>query len=193
MLQRDKAINAIKNISSFSSDLEDLFSKWDLQESWSADSGRRNSFLSLSQEKEIARVLDAKHSGETGKADIIHKGSEIECKITSPSTKSGKVVLWTDYVALQKKEKLSYIYLIHKNMKEVCVLFFEDLTIDNFTKPSKSSKNKSSLKTYESLDKCKMVIGGVKLKNGNKSVTFEYENIDSLKDESTFFKTVEKK
>ena len=117
---------------SFESDLSAVFS--DRGYNFRSNLGRRNALLSVSQEREVARVLRKKfkrviEDGAPGKPDIYIEDidKELECKLTSGTRSGGSVTyaLQTDWDTICQKKKLDYLYfIVDEKFENFCVLFF---------------------------------------------------------------------
>lgn len=135
-----------------------------------SDQGRRNIILSHAQEQFLCEELKNKFScvrvdGRAGASDI-YIGDierELECKITSMSPKTG-ALLKTDYNTLMRKGKLDYIYVITdgEDFDKFAVIFFKDLTVDDFCPPANGSRGKTIMKRSLGMAKAKFIIGNLK-------------------------------
>tara|TARA_B100000131_G_C18085715_1_gene600025 strand:+ start:60 stop:689 length:630 start_codon:yes stop_codon:yes gene_type:complete len=158
--------NAILEMKSFYSGLVELYGRFDINVE--SDIGRRNMLMSSLQEKTFAKQIKAVYpsalsDGKTGEPDIIipEIERELECKLTSRN-KSGSWSLQTDYNTLQNKGKLDYLYVLaSREFDSFAVLFFHDLTTDDFFPPSPGSKGKSRMKVAKAMEKCTIVYGDV--------------------------------
>jgi len=163
----------LKDLATFEQSLKVLFDQYDMD--LRDNPGRRNALISTLQEKVTAKYLgkifnNVVSDGQPGKPDIeIHDiDRELECKITSGSRSKGYVsyALQTDYDTICKKSYLDYIYILcNVNFDKFCVLFFEDLTSDDFFPPASGSRGKSRMKKKNSMKKCIPLWGGYKIKN----------------------------
>ena len=169
-INRSMAKAALANMRSFYSELKDLYSQYDI--SLETDTGRRNMLMSSLQEKMFANEIkslypQATSDGKTGEPDIIipELSRELECKLTSKN-RSGSWQLQTDYNTLAAKGKLDYLYVLaSRDFTEFAVLFFSDLTCDDFHPPASGSKGKSRMRLGKALKKCTVICGGVEDKS----------------------------
>jgi uncharacterized protein RhaS with RHS repeats len=89
-------------------------------------------------------------------------------QITSGSRSKGYVsyALQTDYDTICKKRYLDYIYILcNDTFDKFCVLFFEDLTSDDFFLPASGSRGKSRMKKKNAMQKCIPLWGNYIIKN----------------------------
>ena len=152
--------------------------------------GRRNALISALQEKVTAKYLreiffEVKTDGGPGKPDITISDidRELECKITSGSRSKGYVsyALQTDYDTICKKEFLDYIYILcNHNFDKFCVLFFEDLTPDDFFLPASGSRGKSRMKKKNAMKKCIPLWGNYIIKNEELISRYEARKVAHL-------------
>ena len=167
-------IKAILNdLTEFENSLKVLFEDYDMN--LRENLGRRNALISALQEKVTAKYLreiffSVEIDGAPGKPDItIHDiDRELECKITSGSRSKGYVsyALQTDYETICKKQFLDYIYVLcNDTFDKFCVLFFEDLTPDDFFLPASGSRGKSRMKKKNAMKKCTPLWGNYIIKN----------------------------
>ena len=88
---------------------------------------------------------------------------ELECKLTSGSGSRGgsrSYSLQTDWATLKKKGQLDYLYfIVNDTFDKFCVLFFEDLTSDDFYPPAKGSRGKSRMNKKNAMKKAKALHG----------------------------------
>jgi hypothetical protein len=164
IVDRRLAISALKRIRDLYVSLSSAFSIHgiDINE----DTGRRNSMISLAQEKfftdEIKMKTGKAHQdGSSGKPDIIHGDAdhELECKITSPS-KTGSVSFRVDYRTLGVKGKLDILYLIVNDaFDKFGLVHFRDITIDDLHEPSEGSREKSEIVKHRCIDRCTAIVG----------------------------------
>lgn len=163
----------LEDLITFERSLKDLFSQYDMD--LRDNLGRRNALISSLQEKVTAKHLgeifnDVVNDGSPGKPDIqIHDiDRELECKITSGSRSKGYVsyALQTDYDTICKKASLDYMYILCNNtFDKFCVLFFKDLTSEDFFPPASGSRGKSRMKKKNAMEKCVPLWGGWNVKN----------------------------
>ncbi len=176
MLQYIHQLNIIailEDLTTFEQSLKDLFDQYnmDLRDNL----GRRNALISALQEKVTAKYLgeifnDVINDGAPGKPDIqIHDiDRELECKITSGSRSKGYVsyALQTDYDTICKKSSLDYMYILcNDTFDKFCVLFFEDLTSEDFFPPASGSRGKSRMKKKNAMKKVTPLWGNYSIKN----------------------------
>jgi hypothetical protein len=169
-LEKIHVEKALRNMKIFHEDLLQLHDRYGLD--LLDNLGRRNVLMSSIQEAFFSRVLSESfygvvNNGKTGEPDIVigQLGTELECKLTTPS-KSGKIALQTDYVTLTKKGKLDYLYVIaDEKFEKFVVLFYNNLTNNDFRVPSSGSRGKASLVKHVAQDKCSILWGNVVEKN----------------------------
>jgi hypothetical protein len=165
--------SVLQDLTAFENSLKALFEEYDME--LRENLGRRNALISTLQEKVTAKYLreiffDVKIDGAPGKPDITITDidRELECKITSGSRSNGYVsyALQTDYDTICKKRYLDYIYILCNNtFDKFCVLFFEDLTSNDFFPPASGSRGKSRMKKKNAMQKCIPLWGNYKVKN----------------------------
>lgn len=163
----------LTDLTKFENSLKELFLDYDMD--LRDNLGRRNALISSLQEKVTAKYLreiffDVEMDGAPGKPDITIKDidRELECKITSGSRSKGYVsyALQTDYDTICKKRYLDYIYVLASgSFDKFCVLFFEDLTPDDFFPPASGSRGKSRMKKKNAMKKCTPLWGNYIVKN----------------------------
>lgn len=162
-LSREDTLEALRKMKAFHDDLEGVMEKngFDLLENL----GRRNILLSQAQEKYFAEVLSSKYKvvsdGRTGEPDIFIESldRELECKLTSRH-KSGTISFQTDYETLVKKQKLDYLYVVANDLfDEFAVVFYEDLTVDDFRKLSSGARGKTQMIKHASHDRAQVLVG----------------------------------
>jgi hypothetical protein len=163
----------LNDLISFENSLKVLFEDYDMD--LRENLGRRNALISTLQEKVTAKHLrsifeNVECDGAPGKPDITINDikRELECKITSGSRSNGYVsyALQTDYDTICKKESLDYMYILCNNtFDEFCVLFFKDLTSDDFFLPASGSRGKSRMKKKNAMKKCVPLHGSFIIKN----------------------------
>jgi hypothetical protein len=163
----------LQDLATFENSLKTLFEDYDMD--LRDNLGRRNALISTLQEKVTAKYLrdiffDVKMDGAPGKPDITITDidRELECKITSGSRSKGYVsyALQTDYDTICKKRYLDYIYILcNDTFDKFCVLFFEDLTSDDFFLPASGSRGKSRMKKKNAMQKCIPLWGNYIVKN----------------------------
>lgn len=163
----------LQDLTTFENSLKTLFEDYDMD--LRDNLGRRNALISTLQEKVTAKYLgdiffDVKIDGAPGKPDITITDidRELECKITSGSRSKGYVsyALQTDYDTICKKKYLDYIYILCNDaFDKFCVLFFEDLTSDDFFPPASGSRGKSRMKKKNAMQKVIPLWGNYIIKN----------------------------
>jgi hypothetical protein len=166
-------IAILKDLITFEQSLKDLFDQYDMN--LRDNLGRRNALISSLQEKVTAKHLgsifnDVISDGAPGKPDIqiYDIDRELECKITSGSRSKSYVsyALQTDYDTICKKTSLDYMYILCNNtFDKFCVLFFEDLTSEDFFPPATGSRGKSRMKKKNAMKKCIPLWGSYTIKN----------------------------
>ena len=136
--------------------------------------GRRNVVMSQAQEhffaRELSNTFDSVESdGRTGKADIYigEIDTELECKLTSGNR--GKSVTYsfqTDWETLRNKGSIDYLYVLcDEDFEKFCVLFFKNLTIDDFYPPANGSRGKSRMKKSSAMEKVVCLHGSYSVQN----------------------------
>ena len=163
----------LKDLVEFENSLKVLFEDYDMD--LRENLGRRNALISALQEKVTAKYLreiffHVTNDGAPGKPDITINDidRELECKITSGSRSKGYVsyALQTDYETICKKRYLDYIYILcNDSFDKFCVLFFEDLTPDDFFLPASGSRGKSRMKKKNAMQKVIPLWGNYIVKN----------------------------
>lgn len=162
-LTRNDAIFALSKMSKFHNDLMNVMNTngFDMLDNL----GRRNILMSAAQEKYFAEALARRFNvtcnGKTGEPDImIHTlDRELECKLTSRQ-KSGAISFQTDYETLCKKGKLDYLYVVaSKEFDAFAVVLYENLSVEDFRKPSTGSRGKTQLMKYKAADRARILIG----------------------------------
>tara|TARA_A100001011_G_scaffold396683_1_gene495206 strand:- start:2557 stop:3333 length:777 start_codon:yes stop_codon:yes gene_type:complete len=133
--------------------------------------GRRNQLVSQAQEKEVARSLRKIYDkviedGAPGKPDIyiVDIDKELECKLSSGTgkNKTKSFCLQTDWATLKKKGKLDYLYILTTpDFSGFCVLFFRELTIDDFHPPASGSRGKARMNKSKAMKKCEVLHGRI--------------------------------
>ena len=133
--------------------------------------GRRNQLVSQAQEKEFARSLrkvynEVIEDGAPGKPDIYIADidKELECKLSSGTgkNKTKSFSLQTDWATLKKKRKLDYLYVLTTpDFEKFCVLFFKELTIDDFYPPASGSRGKARMNKSKAMKKCEVLHGSI--------------------------------
>ena len=131
--------------------------------------GRRNQLVSQAQEKEFARSLrtiykEVVEDGAPGKPDIyiVDIDKELECKLSSGSGKSKTFSLQTDWVTLENKKELDYLYLLTTpDFEGFCALLFRGLTTDDFYPPASGSRGKARMNKSVAMKKCEVLHGRV--------------------------------
>ena len=159
----------IGRLKTFENDLCDVFNRYgyDLRDNL----GRRNQLVSQAQEKEFARSLRKVYKkviedGAPGKPDIYIADidKELECKLSSGTgkNKTKSFNLQTDWVTLKKKGKLDYLFVLTSpDFEKFCVLFFKELTTDDFYPPASGSRGKARMNKSKAMKKCEVLHGGI--------------------------------
>jgi len=164
VVDRKIALAALRKIRDLYSALRETFISHgiDINE----DVGRRNSMISLAQEKFFTDEIRQKYGkalqdGSSGKPDIVHgdQDAELECKITSPS-KSGSVSFRVDYRTLGNKGKLDILYLIvNDDFDKFGLVHFRDVTVSDLHEPSEGSRDKSEIVKHRCIERCTAIVG----------------------------------
>lgn len=168
-LKREIAVNAIKRMQQFESQLKDIYEENGLE--FRTNKGRRNAILSQAQEVFFADELNnagevAIVDGRSGYPDIVvnSRHCELECKLTSGS--GGSWMLQTDYTTLEKKGSLDFLYvLVDADFEKFAVLHFSSLSKDHFHVPASGSRGRAQMNKAAAMDSCEVIVGNVKLKN----------------------------
>lgn len=174
---------ALQKMKQFHDDLDNLYKSYGL--SMLENTGRRNILLSAAQEEFFAQELaksykGVKNNGRTGEPDIMigELSRELECKITTPSSK-GAIQLQTDYATLSKKGELDYLYVIaDRNFDKFVVLHYDGLTSDDFRTPSAGSRGKAHMARHIAASKCNVLYGKVHVKNKQRLDQLERELLE---------------
>lgn len=161
---KEMTATALENMQKFYGDLVSLYKQYGINVE--SDLGRRNMLMSSLQEKMFAEQIKLTYpstysDGKTGEPDIVipEIDSELECKLTSKG-KSGSWQLQTDYGTLKAKGSLDYLYVLASNdFSEFAVLFFKQLTNDDFYPPAPGSRGKSRMRLSTALEKCTILCG----------------------------------
>ncbi len=169
-LERSHVKHALIQMKRFHRDLQRLHSDYGL--CMLDNTGRRNILMSSAQEEFFAQALaksytGVSNNGKTGEPDILigELKRELECKITTP-TPSGGINLQTDYTTLGKKGALDFLYVVaDRTFEKFVVLHYDQLTTDNFSVPSASSRGKAKLLKHSADKSCSVLWGNVKSKN----------------------------
>tara|TARA_Y100000593_G_C4306486_1_gene336029 strand:- start:1999 stop:2781 length:783 start_codon:yes stop_codon:yes gene_type:complete len=187
-LTKELVREALLNVQSFEHELDNLFASYDYD--LRSNLGRRNALCSQAQEKELAKSL-SKHfksviqDGAPGKPDIFigDINKELECKLTS-GNRGGSVSysLQTDWVTLENKGSLDYLYVLcDEQFENFCVLYFENLTTNDFYPPANGSRGKSRMKKSSAMKKAVCLHGSFTTQNENYINTYTdriSENVD---------------
>ena len=165
-LTRGSAIKAVQNVVAFASDVSELYQRHGID--FTTDVGRQNILLSAAQEhffaNEIRDVVGAcRNDGRTGEPDIIIEAldnRELECKVVCRG-KKGSWHLQADRKCLEEEGRsLDFLYLLFdRTYDNVGVLLFQDLTFDDYKKPSPGSRGKSRMNKSTAFQKCIPLIG----------------------------------
>jgi len=166
-LTKEDVVEVLHQMKNFEKDLNTVFS--DRGYNFRTNLGRRNALLSVSQEREVAKVLRKKfesviEDGSPGKPDIYIEdiNKELECKLTSGSRSKGSIsyALQTDWDTICQKKELDYLYfIVDEKFENFCVLFFEGLTPDDFFPPASGSRGKSRMNKSKAMKKAKCLVG----------------------------------
>ena len=151
-ITRAVAINACSAMKVFHTDLVKLYDTHGMD--LASNRGRRNILMSAPMEHFLAKAIrdtlvfeSVESDGRTGEADITvftkNGNIEIECKLTSPHQSSGSICFQTDHDTLLNKGSLDYVYIISDaDFKKFCVVYFKDLTTDEFRSLSPGARGK---------------------------------------------------
>ena len=171
-LTKEMIREALTSVQTFEHELDNLFASYSY--SLRDNLGRRNALCSQAQEKELARVLGKTfksviQDGAPGKPDIFigDINKELECKLTSGNRSSSvSYSLQTDWTTLEKKGSLDYLYVLcDEDFNKFCVLYFKELTTDDFFPPANGSRGKSRMKKSSAMKKAVCLHGKFKTKN----------------------------
>jgi hypothetical protein len=181
-------LSILQDLTKFENSLRTLFEDYDMD--LRENLGRRNALISTLQEKVTAKYLkdiffDVKIDGAPGKPDITINDidRELECKITSGSKSKGYVsyALQTDYDTICKKQYLDYMYILcNDTFDKFCVLFFEDLSPEDFFPPASGSRGKSRMKKKNAMQKVTPLWGNYIVKNEELIKRYEERKIAHL-------------
>jgi len=171
-LTKDMTVNALSNMITFHRNLCSLFDEGGMD--FKSNLGRRNVVMSQAQEHFFARELSnafnsVESDGRTGKADIYigEIDTELECKLTSGNR--GKSVTYsfqTDWETLRNKGSIDYLYVLcDEDFEKFCVLFFKNLTVDDFYPPANGSRGKSRMKKSSAMEKVVCLHGNYSIQN----------------------------
>ena len=171
-ITKEMTVAALNNMSTFHHHMNRSFLKWGMN--FKSNLGRRNIVMSQTQEHFFAKELEKEYKGvesdgRTGKADIVISeiGKELECKLTSGNR--GRSITYsfnTDWETLRNKGELDYLYVLcDEDFEKFCVLYFENLTVDDFYPPANGSRGKSRMKKQEAMKKCTVLVGSVSVQN----------------------------
>lgn len=159
----------IVRLKAFENELCSVFNRYgyDLRDNL----GRRNQLVSQAQEKEFAKSLrqvykEVIEDGAPGKPDIFIAdiNKELECKLSSGTgkNKTKSFNLQTDYATLKKKGTLDYLFVLTTpDFEKFCVLFFKQLTTDDFYPPASGSRGKARMNKSKAMKKCEVLHGSV--------------------------------
>ena len=171
-LTKEMIRETLTNVQTFEHELDNLFASYSY--SLRDNLGRRNALCSQAQEKELAKSL-SKHfhsvvqDGAPGKPDIFigDINKELECKLTSGNRSSSvSYSLQTDWATLEKKGSLDYLYVLcDEDFENFCVLYFKELTTDDFYPPANGSRGKSRMKKSSAMKKAVCLHGEFKTQN----------------------------
>ena len=169
-ITREMVVNALSKMKLFHDKQHELHKEFGLD--FVENTGRRNVIMSAAQEKFFAEEIasyfsDAISDGATGQPDIVipSLGKELECKITTRRPKGG-YSFQTDYETLKKKGKLDYLYVLASpDFQEFSVLFFEGLTIEDYSPVAPGSRGKVKMKKHSGMKKAQVLHGDVQVMN----------------------------
>lgn len=173
-LTKDMVREALRNVQTFERELDNLFASYDYD--LRDNLGRRNALCSQAQEKELAKVLSKTfesviQDGAPGKPDIFigDINKELECKLTSGNRSSSvSYSLQTDWTTLSNKGSLDYLYVLcDEQFEKFCVLYFKDLTTEDFFPPANGSRGKSRMKKSSAMKKAVCLHGNFTTQNEN--------------------------
>ena len=170
-ITREVALEACISMKNFHSELTQLYKNHGMN--LLANRGRRNVLMSAPMEHFLAEsirnsffpgVSSVECDGRTGEADItVHSDSgqiEIECKLTSPHQSSGSIAFQTDHDTLVNKGSLDYVYIIaDEDFEAFCVIYFKDLTIDEFRDLSPGARGKVQMYKWAGMKKATVLVG----------------------------------
>ena len=166
-INREMALKACISMKSFHSELIDLYDKHGMN--LASNRGRRNILMSAPMEHFLSEAIkdgfpNVVCDGRTGEADItVHSDSgsiEIECKLTSPHQSSGSIAFQTDHDTLASKGSLDYVYIIaDADFEEFCVIYFKDLTINEFRGLSPGARGKVQMYKWAGMKKATVLVG----------------------------------
>ena len=169
-ITKEMVVKALAKMKSFHDKQLSLHEEYGLD--FVQNTGRRNIIMSAAQEKffadEIASYFkDAISDGATGQPDIVipSLGKELECKITTRRPKGG-YSFQTDYSTLKKKGSLDYLYVLAApDFQSFNVLFFEGLTINDFSDEAPGARGKVKMKKHVGMKKSVVLHGDVQVMN----------------------------
>ena len=199
-LTKEITQTALKRVQSFEHSLRDLFSSYGYN--LHDNLGRRNALCSQAQEKELAIALSKVFNsviqdGAPGKPDIyiadINK--ELECKLTSGNRGSSvSYSLQTDWATLKNKGSLDYLYVLcDKEFVNFCVLYFKDLTINDFYPPANGSRGKSRMKKTAAMKKVVCLHGDYTTQNETFVNNYKHKLANIVKDNAEKIRLLQKK
>jgi len=171
-LTKSMVREALRNVQTFERELDNLFASYDYD--LRDNLGRRNALCSQAQEKELAKVLaktfeSVVQDGAPGKPDIFigDINKELECKLTSGNRSSSvSYSLQTDWATLENKGSLDYLYVLcDEDFEKFCVLYFKDLTTEDFYPPASGSRGKSRMKKSSAMKKAVCLHGDFTTRN----------------------------
>ncbi len=168
-LEKNNILPVLRKLACFESELGTLFSNFNL--SLRENTGRRNMLLSQAQEVFFADAIassgfNVSCSGKTGEPDIVIEciGKELECKLTSSENRSWP--LQCDYSTILKKGEIDFLYVLSdRDFSRFAVLFFENLSADDFHFPAPGSRQKARMNKSLAMKKCTVLYGSTKIKN----------------------------
>lgn len=167
MLSHENTTDALHKLHQTYQELKSFFSDRKV-ENFENDICRRNLMMSAFHESYFTEAFKAQYGsacndGRTGKADIIITAldREVECKLTSVAP-SGGFNLQTDYRTLEAKGSLDYLYILtDREFEKFAALYFSQLSVNDFHKPSLSSRGKAKMKKSAGFKKLSVLFGQV--------------------------------
>jgi len=187
-LDKEMTKKALENMTGFHQTLCSQFDYWGMD--FRSNLGRRNVVMSQAQEHFFAQELskmfrNVESDGRTGKADIVigEIEKELECKMTSGSGQYKAFALQTDYVTLENKENLDFLYVLaDETFKKFAVLHFENLTPDDFHPPANGSRGKARMKKDKAMERCRVLWGEALCRNQEMIASIENKIKESVGD-----------
>lgn len=194
---KDDIKEVLEKISHFNQEINKTF--LDHGMSLNENIGRRNSILSYSQEYFFAELLKkkfplTKNDGRTGYPDIVipELNLEIECKFTSK--KQNCTLAFQSDVSSFKNDKKTFLYVITDDeCKNFAVLYFKNLTENDFSKESNGSRGKVSMLKHKTYEKCHVLYGGYEKKSTSMIKSIEEKILKTRKNTKSYQKLLERK